>query len=224
MPEINPVLLVHGFYDKKSVFTTMSKYLSNSGWLVHSFDLTPNNGTCGLETLAEQICHYIDKNFEPTQPIDLIGFSMGGVVSRYYLQRLGGVERVQRYVNISAPNQGTLTAHLLPSCGIAQMRPGSSFLKDLNRDAMEALEPINVTVIWTPLDMMIVPAASSILPTGKHLKLPVLFHAQMLSDPRVLSAVSSALTEPLKSSKRVINLQPPLNHLPQKSLLDDDKT
>jgi len=199
MAEVNPVLLVHGFYDKQNVFNKMSTYLTNLGWSVHSFDLTPNNGTAGLETLAAQIARYVDRNFEANQPLDLIGFSMGGIVTRYYLQRLGGVKRVQRYINISAPNRGTVTAYSLPIPGVAQMRPKSRFLEDLNRDAAEILAPLNLTVIWTPLDMMIVPADSSVMPVGKHLKLPVLFHAQMLSDPRVLAAVAQALTEPTKS-------------------------
>lgn len=199
MTEVNPVLLVHGFYDKQTVFNKMSTYLTNLGWSVHSFDLTPNNGMAGLETLAAQIARYVEKNFDEHQPLDLIGFSMGGVVTRYYLQRLGGVKRVKRYINISAPNRGTVTAYSLPIPGVAQMRPKSKFLEDLNRDAAEILSLVNLTVIWTPLDMMIVPADSSILPVGTHLKLPVLFHAQMLSDPRVLAAVAKALTEPTKN-------------------------
>ena len=77
---------------------------------------------------------YIARHFDPEQPLDLVGFSMGGIVSRYYIQRLGGIERVQRYVNISAPNNGTWTAYLLSRLGCVQMRPESEFLRDLNRD------------------------------------------------------------------------------------------
>ncbi len=46
---------------------------------------------------------------------------MGGVVSRYYLQRLGGLARVRRFVTISSPHHGTVTAYLrrLPERGPA---------------------------------------------------------------------------------------------------------
>lgn len=196
MAEVNPVLLVHGFYRKQASFKKMSTYLTHLGWSVHSFDLTPNSATAGLEPLAVQIADYIDRHFEPNQLVDLIGFSMGGLVTRYYIQRLEGIKRVQRYINISAPNHGTLMAYSLPIAGVVQMRPGSSFLADLNGDVSETLAKLNLTVMWTPLDQMIVPPASSVMPVGKHLKLPVLFHAQMLRDSRVLAAVAEALTEP----------------------------
>lgn len=131
----NPVLLIHGITDTTLVFRQMTEYLIAQGWSVHSFNLTPNNGAMPLEKLAVQVADYVTKTFDPKQPLDLIGFSMGGIVSRYYIQRLGGIERVQRFVSISAPNNGTLTGYLSGRPGCAQMRPGSPLLRDLNQDS-----------------------------------------------------------------------------------------
>lgn len=195
LPERNPVILIHGINDTTAVFRKMSAYLTNLGWSVHCFNLTPNRGNARLETLAEQVSRYIKLNFDPKQPLDLLGFSMGGLVTRYYLQRLGGIERVQRYISISAPNHGTLMANLLPSPGIVQMRPNSDFTQDLNRDAVEQLGKLNFTWMWTPFDLMIIPAESSRLPVGRELKFPVKLHPWMLSNPQVLQAVATALSE-----------------------------
>jgi len=199
----NPVVLVHGFTDTTAVFRTMTTYLTNLGWSVHSFNLTPNTGACGLEKLAHQVAAYINNTFDNSQPVDLIGFSMGGIITRYYLQRLGGIQRVQRYISISAPNQGTVTAYSLPLRGIAQMRPNSPFLQDLNRDAAEQLAKINFTVIWTPFDLMIYPAASSRMSVGEEVIIPVLVHAWMKTDNRSLAAVATALKAPLKSDRQL---------------------
>ncbi|NES84433.1 MAG: alpha/beta fold hydrolase [Moorea sp. SIO2B7] len=199
----NPVLLIHGIYDTIAVFKKMSAYLTNLGWSVHCFNLTPNNGTFALEQLASQIADYIATNFAPEQPLDLIGFSMGGIVTRYYLQRLGGMNRVQRYINISAPNNGTLIAYALPHLGIVQMRPESAFLEDLNRDGEDIWTRVNLTVMWTPLDLMIVPAKSSQMSVGKELKFPVLLHSWMLNNAKVLAAVADALSEPIKSDRQL---------------------
>ncbi len=136
---MNPVVLVHGFLDTTAVFKPMSEYLNHHGWQVYSFNLIPNHGYEKLEVLAGQVENYIEKNFAKEQKVDLIGFSMGGLITRYYLQRLGGVARVQRYLNISAPNRGTLTAYSLPLDGIRQMQPGSQFLEDLNQDCQQIL-------------------------------------------------------------------------------------
>jgi triacylglycerol lipase len=126
---LNPVILVHGIADRNFVFREMASYLSARGWLVHSLNLCPNNGQEKLENLAYQVGNYIKHVFPPSQPIDLLGFSMGGLVTRYYLQKLGGCDRVQRYISISAPHHGTLMAYFLPYLGVKQMRPGSAFLR-----------------------------------------------------------------------------------------------
>ncbi|MGB7441713.1 MAG: alpha/beta fold hydrolase [Coleofasciculaceae cyanobacterium] len=192
----NPVLLIHGYSDTTDVFGKMSDYLTNLGWSVHSFNLIPNRGELTLEQLAAQVADYVDRNFDYGQPLDLIGFSMGGIVSRYYIQRLGGIERVQRFICISAPNKGTLVVYplfWLPGC--QQMRPNSKFLQDLNRDCT-VLERLNFTFMWTPFDLMIIPANSSVLPVGKEVKLPVSLHSWMLIDNRSLRAITTALSEP----------------------------
>lgn len=194
--ERNPVLLIHGITDTFEVFHGMAAYLSARGFSVHRFNLIPNNGECPLEQLAVQVADYVAKTFDPMQAIDVIGFSMGGIVARYYIQRLGGIARVQRFVSISAPNNGTLAAYLSWRPGCVQMRPDSQFLQDLNQDC-EMLKRINFTVIWTPYDLIIVPASSSQMPVGKEVIVPVRLHAWMLTDERSLKAVAEALSEPL---------------------------
>lgn len=195
--ERNPVLLIHGISDTTAVFSRMAPYLSRLGWSVHSFNMIPNNGDCCLDALAKQVADYVEKQFDPKQPIDVVGFSMGGMVSRYYIQRLGGVERVQRFVSISAPNNGTLAGYLSWRPGCVQMRPDSEFIQDLNRDAVDILGQLNFTVIWTPYDLIIVPPNSSQMPVGKEITIPVRLHPWMLTDDRCLDAVVSALSQPV---------------------------
>ena len=192
----NPVLLIHGITDTTLVFRQMTEYLIAQGWSVHSFNLTPNNGAMPLEKLAVQVADYVTKTFDPKQPLDLIGFSMGGIVSRYYIQRLGGIERVQRFISISAPNNGTLTGYLSGRPGCAQMRPGSPLLRDLNQDS-EMLDRLNFTVIWTPFDLMIVPPSSSQMQVGKEVIVQAPLHSWMLADEQCLKAVAAALSQPI---------------------------
>lgn len=196
-PSRNPVLLIHGIDDTAILFNRMTSYLHQGGWAVHSLDLIPNNGSVGLDRLAHQVANYIEQNFSPDQPIDLIGFSMGGIVSRYYVQRLGGIDRVQRFVTISSPHNGTWTAYFRPNLGGNQMQRNSAFLYDLNQD-VAALAQINFTSIWTPMDLMILPAVSSRLPVGREVILSVPSHPQMVTDARCLKAVADALSEPLQ--------------------------
>ena len=195
--QLNPVVLVHGLTDTNVIFKPMTTYLQKHGWVVHSLDLIPSNGDCELDRLAHQLDTYIQTNLPDQQPFDLIGFSMGGIVSRYYVQRLGGLDRAQRFITISSPHNGTLTAHLSQRPGCMQMRPNSSFLNDLNRDAL-MLEKLNFTSIWTPMDLMIVPATSSQLRVGRNVLVNVPLHSWMVRDFRGLEAVANALREPVR--------------------------
>jgi triacylglycerol lipase len=194
---LNPVLLLHGIDDTDAIFHKMTPYLQEHGWSVHSLNLVPNCGKVGLDKLAQQVAHYVDRTFETGQAIDLVGFSMGGIISRYYVQRLGGIQRVQRFITISSPHQGTLTAYARLNSGGNQMQVNSAFLTDLNQD-VEQLDRINFTSIWTPLDLMIFPAKSSQLPVGKEKKIPVGGHAWMVTDRRSLHAVAESLREPIR--------------------------
>lgn len=195
----NPVLLVHGIWDTCRVFRRMASFLNEAGWKVYDLDLVPNDGTKGLDDLAQQVSNKVETTFGVEQPFDLVGFSMGGIVSRYYLQRLGGINRVRRFISLSAPSHGTRIAYFNQGLGCVQMRPNSIFLRDLNRDAA-MLSQINFTSIWTPYDMMIVPAKSSRMPVGDNIVVSVWNHAWMLTDIKSLNAIATALSAPIKSS------------------------
>ncbi|MEH2176254.1 esterase/lipase family protein [Nostoc sp.] len=193
----NPVLLIHGIDDTEAVFYRMAAQLRLQGWSVYSLNLVPNNGDVGLDELAKQVADYVTATFAPEQRLDLVGFSMGGIVSRYYVQRLGGINRVQRFITISSPHYGTVVAYGSRRPGCLQMRPDSIFLKDLNSDAV-MLEQLDFTSIWTPYDLMIVPANSSQMPVGSQVIVPVTLHPWMLTDSRSLAVVTAALTKPIK--------------------------
>ncbi|WP_066115787.1 triacylglycerol lipase [Geminocystis sp. NIES-3709] len=187
------ILMVHGITDTGNVFNSMKSYFQDKGYTIYTIDLIPNFGTADLRDLAQQVKLYIDSKFNSEEKIILLGFSMGGLVTRYYLQRLNGLEKVDQYISISAPNNGTNLAYFVPLKGILQMRPYSKFLQDLNQDVKETLGKIKCLTLWTPFDTMIIPAKSSLLNLGKEVRVPVLIHKWMLSDNRVFLKIDSFL-------------------------------
>ena len=183
--------MVHGLNDTGKVFNAMSAYFQKKDFQPHTLDLRPNSGTADLKELAKQVKEYIDLNFSPQEKIKLIGFSMGGLVTRYYLQRLNGIQKTEKYVSISAPNNGSNWAYFLPFKGIKQMRPNSSFLQDLNQDVKEQLQQIPCLTFWTPIDTMIVPAKSSLMGVGQEISIALQIHKLMLKDRKVLQNISN---------------------------------
>ncbi len=190
-PDRNPVLLIHGIAEDESGMKRMGTYLRAEGWEVHTISLRPNWGQAGLEPLARDIAKYADEELRGRK-FDLVGFSMGGLVSRYYMQRLGGVQRVERFVTLSAPHCGSYWACLVPNDGCREMRPGSSFLRDLDTDA-EQLRRVKFTSLYTPWDLAIVPSRSSLMPQARNVKVPVGSHPGMVLRRPSLRAVATAL-------------------------------
>jgi triacylglycerol lipase len=195
--DLPPVLLVHGIWNTGEVFARLGAALCESGERpLEALDLEPNDGSAPLETLAEQLIPAAQRLRALTADgkIDVVGFSMGALVGRYWLQRLGGKDQTRRFISISGPHAGTLTAWCSVQQGVHQMRPGSLFLRDLARDA-EPFGEAQVHTLSTPLDLMIVPSHSSRLPTASsHTSVPVVLHRWMLTDPRVLRRVSDLLS------------------------------
>ena len=193
----NPVLLVHGFKDDAKKMQAMARALQRDGWTVLTPTLSPSGCQVGNEVLAQQLSDFIEANVPQDSRCDLVGFSMGGIVCRYYLQRLGGIARVNRFVAISVPEHGTWWASICPSeslrwPGAAQLRPDSAFLRDLNSD-VQVLDQVRFTTMWTPFDLMILPAASSRMSVGSETMVWAPFHPLMVWLPSCHRAVAAAL-------------------------------
>ena len=188
-----PVILVHGIYSSGRDLTRLARHLEREGRTVLRLDLTPCDGGCGLDELACQLDTFVRENV-PSGKFDLVGFSMGGLVSRYYVQRLGGVDRVEHFVTLAAPHNGTLMAGANRLPGVVQMRRGSPFIRELARD-LDVLNRVEFTSIYTPLDLVIVPAHSSELPQARNIRIWALMHPSLILEKRCLRAVSTALAE-----------------------------
>jgi len=66
--------------------------------------------------------------------LDILGFSMGGIIGRYWIQKFNGYKRTRRFLSIGSPHKGTFIAQLIPKYpfrGISEMKINSKFLRDL---------------------------------------------------------------------------------------------
>jgi triacylglycerol lipase len=190
----SPVVLVHGLKDSAKKMARLARYLDSEGWRTHSCDLVPSWGQVGLEVLARQLRAFVADRLPADEPFNLVGFSMGGLVGRYYLQRLDGLARVRRFVTIATPHRGSLLAYAFGNPGFRQMRPESEFLKDLDRD-VDRLAAAGFTCLWTPLDLVVLPANSSVVPTARCRKIWCIGHPFMVWQRHCHRAVAQALEE-----------------------------
>jgi triacylglycerol lipase len=194
-----PLLVVHGLWDSLLRIDPLVQGLRARGIeRVMGFDLRPSSGRAPITELARQVAEHADMlRRETSAPqIDLLGFSMGALAARCYLQQGGGRVHVRRFISISGPHAGTLTAYALPFAGVRDMRPRSALLQALEADP-DAFGSVEVHCIYTPLDLMIVPATSSILRAARSVhRVPIPLHRWMIRDPRVLDLAARLLTQP----------------------------
>jgi triacylglycerol lipase len=112
-----------------------------------------STGRVPFEDLARQLADHIAR-FE--QPVNLIGYSMGGLIVRT-AHLIDPQIRVRRAVFMNSPHEGSILAWLLPLRGIRQMRPTCDFIKRIRADRWD----IPSLVIWNPLDTMVIPGSST---------------------------------------------------------------
>lgn len=193
---VPPLLLVHGIWDSATRLLPLKTGLLARGRTdVHAIDLVPNDGRAPISELGLQVARAVERLSPAGEPVDVVGFSMGALVVRWYLQRAGGKDRVRRFVSIAGPHHGTLTAYALPRryLGARDMRPGSPLLENLAGDP-DPFGSVEVHCVYTPFDLMILPATSSVLPSARTVRsFPVPMHRFMISDARVLDHVAATL-------------------------------
>ncbi len=189
-----PVLLVHGIWDTGAKLGPIARALSAAGApATDAITLSRTDGSAPLLELGREVAAAA----EALGPrVDLVGFSMGALVCRAYVQRLGGRERVRRFVSIAGPHAGTIWARSAGprARGVRDMRPGSPLLRDLAGDA-DPWGEVEVHTLWTPFDLMIVPPRSSRLPRAKsETTLPIALHRWLVTDPRAIAHVVHVLS------------------------------
>jgi hypothetical protein len=219
-----PILLVHGMIDNRAIFTVLRRRLRRRGFgKVFTLNYPPT--TNDLRSAARDLSGAIEDLVAQTgyERIHVVGHSLGGLIARYYVQRLGGDERVHTLVTLGSPHSGTLTASVLPFRLFRQLRPGSDLYAELAQPATGCRT--RFVAYWTQLDQLILPHENArlehpdlsvrnvLVPGVGHMSIPIDGHvvreislllSQLDSDGTVLSAgVTSLLDDRTAGRPRV---------------------
>lgn len=173
------IVLVHGIFDNGGLFRPLVQALEREGHRCWVPALKPADGRTGIPDLAHKLKAYINHHLAPDAALAIVGFSMGCIVARYYLQILGGAARTQVFFAISGPHSGTLMAYAYPGQGARDLRPDSPLLRML-KQTEGGLSQVGVFAYWTSRDLMILPATSCCWPLATYcLNAKVLIHRSM---------------------------------------------
>lgn len=191
-----PIVLVHGIFDNRSIFTLLRRGLHRRGfgstYALNYSALTDDVRAVSqrLGTLIEQVCDETGH-----ERVHVVGHSLGGLIGRYLVQRLGGDERVHTLVTLGTPHGGTLPAHIVPLELARQMRIDSDLIAELAEPAPGCRT--RFLAFWSDIDQLVIPQsharvdhpdlrARNVLVRGVgHLSLPV--------DGRVVREIATTL-------------------------------
>lgn len=191
-----PIILIHGVVDNRSVFTMIKRGLRRRGFgriiTLNYSPLTDDVRVVAerLEALVEALC--IETGYER---VHVIGHSMGGLVARYFVQRMGGDSRVHTLVTLGTPHQGSDLAKLVPHPVARQMRPGSDILTELAAPSPGCRT--RFVAIWSDLDQMIVPKGNARIEhrdlNARNVFVPSVGHNSLPVDGRVVHEVCTTM-------------------------------
>ena len=194
-----PILLVHGIVDNHSIFTVLDHALRRRGFRnLSTFDY--GLLTRDVRTAAVDLAAAIERVADRTgyEQIHVVGHSLGGLIARYYIQRLGGDSRVHTLVTLGTPHAGTVLARagqLHPL--VRQLTPGSDLIAELALPAPGCRT--RFIAFYSDLDHLIVPSRNgridhpdlSVSNIGVH----GVGHLSMPNNGRIAFQIASALQE-----------------------------
>lgn len=226
-----PVVLAHG--TDASAYTDWSVIaprLAASGYCVFALNYggRPGAVSFGTEDLvlsAHQIAAFVDDVLAATgaREVDLVGFSQGANVTRYYTNKLGGAAKVGTWVGLASPSYGGVLYGLVPiaqaipgaeqlfeqvtSVAVVQQAQGSPTMLELNAGG-DTVPGVRYVTISSRVDEMIQPFTNMALrgPGADNIVIQdrcpadLTGHFHMVYDPFVLQLLLEALdpaTEPV---------------------------
>ncbi|MFE9176911.1 esterase/lipase family protein [Streptomyces sp. NPDC007126] len=196
-PASPPVVLLHGFIDNRSVFLLLRRSLAQHGrHEIESLNYSPL--TCDIRTAAELFGRHVEEICERTgsERVDVVGHSLGGLIARYYVQRLGGDRRVRTLVTLGTPHAGTKVVPLANAHPIVrQMRPGSPVIEELTRPAPGCRT--RFVSFWSDLDHVMDPLETACLDhpdlSAENVRVSGIGHLALPVHPAVATGIRQAL-------------------------------
>lgn len=205
-----PVLLVHGIVDNRSIFAVLARALRRRGFgVVHAVNFSVLTAFTGdVRAAARELGHHVERLCASTgaDRVHIVGHSLGGLMARYYVQRLGGDARVDTLVTLGTPHRGSLVAHFLPPTRVPQqLHPGSDLLRELEEPAPGCRT--RFLAVWSRQDQLIVPQSAARLEHPDlqvtEVELEHVGHLSMTIDPEVVHLVTRLLARcPVRGNER----------------------
>lgn len=186
------VVFVHGYGAAGAVFEPLRDRVERRLG-VPTVDFTYRS-ISSFSTITRALAALLDPLAEGRR-LDLVGHSLGGLLSRWYLQEMDGARHVDRLVTLATPHAGTASARIAPGPLRRVLLPGSAVVRRLAGGRARAAGVAH-TALAAGADLLVSPPSSAAAIEDARVEwFPDLGHNAMLYDPDVHEAVIAALED-----------------------------
>ena len=182
MEKRNPIILIHGLWNTSSIFSCITSKLDDIGIEYFAPTLEHAFGMTSIPDLTNTLNELILDKYGLEKELDILGFSMGGIIGRYWIQKFNGCKRTRRFISIGSPHKGTLIAQFVPKFpfrGISEMKIKSKFLIELAKNDFY-LNDIECICFFTYWDLMVFPSWWTNLNFGEKISVKVYKHRNLV--------------------------------------------
>ncbi len=195
-PGERPLILCHGYRHNRSAFFLLRYRLRRAGW---SNVIVPNfrPASASVPQFAGQLSEKASVAMSETgcDRVDLVGHSMGGLIVRYFVEKLAGASCVGTAITLGAPHRGTKMAALGLFKTAEQFRADSSLIRDLCGHS-SSLGSVNMVSIWSDFDNIVLPPENAMLPQPcDNFMVRGVGHVALLFSGQVFERLRLALSE-----------------------------
>ncbi|WP_439956014.1 esterase/lipase family protein [Nocardia yamanashiensis] len=219
-----PVVLAHGTDSSAySDWAALSPQLKDAGFCVFALNYggkagKTSYGTEDIWASSAQVGEFVDQVLAATgaAQVDIVGFSQGASVTRYWINKLGGAPKVGQWVGVASPSYGGVMYGLVPvayaapfiftvveiatSTAAIQQAADSPYIKALNAGG-DTVPGVRYTTLGSRVDEMIQPFDNIALKGAGATNLvlqnlcpdDLTGHFHMVYDPFVLRTVVNTL-------------------------------
>jgi triacylglycerol lipase len=140
-----PVVLIPGGHADPATFDRMIPALRSAGLDAIAVGYRPSADGQHIPDVATTVvgpaigAALVRHGYPEDGPVDIVGYSVGGLVARSLVEKAGWAERVRNLVMLGIPNHSTIAAWVPATVGVfgrwnatgADMRPGRSLHPEL---------------------------------------------------------------------------------------------
>jgi triacylglycerol lipase len=189
------MVLVHGFFCNRALWTVWMAKLKAEGRVFVSVDLEPAFGSISdYAAIVEQAIAKVEQ--ATGMPPVIVGHSMGGLAIRawgvQFARNAQQLARIHRIFTLGTPHQGTAIAQLSHTENGHQMRQGSDWLAN-NASQLPDDFAQKCTCYYSNCDNIVFPCHTAALPGADNRFLAGHAHVELVNVPAIEQACWAAL-------------------------------